>query len=121
MACQILFSNKSGIDSGEIVTVQNMEHKLSPVETMGEFLLSGGVYSDWSRLFSKGIVTDKDESELSYLLETIRPIGEDGEPYIQNKYYFVQPEVNTELFNILLATGEVSAPFVVFNQYLRSR
>tara|TARA_R110000772_G_scaffold253860_2_gene369654 strand:- start:757 stop:1122 length:366 start_codon:yes stop_codon:yes gene_type:complete len=121
MACQILISNKSGIASGEIVTVQSMGHKFSPVETMQEFLLSGGLYDSWSRLFSKGIITDKDEVELSYLLETITTTGKDGEAQTQNKYYFVQPEVNTELFSILIATGEVSAPFAVFNQYLRSR
>lgn len=121
MPCKILVSNKSGVAKGEIVTVQNTTHKFSLVETMAEFLLSGGIYSEWSRLFSLVLVEDKEEAELSYLMDTITPIGADGEPYIQNKYYFIQPDKTSELYNQLLTKGEVSATFDIVSQYIGVR
>lgn len=121
MQAQVLISNQSGIASGEIVTVEDISHKFSSTEILREFLLSGGLYEDWSRLFSLLIITDKSAAEMKYLTDVNTPIGEDGEPYIEKAHYFIQPDTNAELYNQLLTKGEVSAPFSVVSQYLRSR
>ena len=121
MPCKILVSNKSGVELGEIITVQGVDHEFSSTEVMSVFLSDGGVYDEWSRLFSLVIVTDKSEIELSYLKDIITPVGFDGELYAKNKYYFIQPDKESDLYNQLLTSGEVSAPFSLVSQYLGVR
>lgn len=113
MACQILVSNKSGIPKAEIVTIVDGNHRFSKFETMAEWVSSGENQSEWSRLFSLIIVTDKDKEEIMYLCDTL-----DG---LINKYHFVEPDATSNFYKQLMTNGEVITTFDNVEKYIRER
>lgn len=113
MACQILVSNKSSIPRSEIIIIKPADHKWGRLESMQEFISSGGDYNEWPRTFSIVKVTDKNENDLIYLL--------DSEDEGLNKWHFKEPDPTNELYIELYKKGEVSASWDIVSQFLVSR
>jgi len=113
MPCQILVSNKSGIATGEIVTVVDGNHVWTKNESMQAFLGAGGLFEDWSRQFSLVIVDDKSMGELLYL-QDYNDIGE-------RKWFFIEPEQSTTEWQDLYLTGQVSRDWSIISQFIGER
>jgi len=113
MACQILVSNKSGLPKAEIITLVDGDHKWSALESMQKFIACGGLFDDWSRLFSIVKVTDKNLDEIKFLY--------DANNNAVRKWVFIEPPKDSQEWKDLYLTGEVSCTWAVINQYLVSK
>lgn len=121
MPSQILVSNKSNVAQSEIMLIVDADHQWTKNESMQAWIDSGEKAEDWGRSFSLVIVTDRTKEELSFLLDSL--VTEvDGElTAVVNKYYFSQPNVDSDLYKALLNTGQVSAPFSLVSSYIIER
>lgn len=113
MACQILVSNKSGMPTGEIITIQPIDFTFSKNETFSEWVKKGENPEAWSRLFSLVIVTDKSMSELQYL--------NDSYSDTVKKWLFTVPERGSIEFQELYETGEIKRNYSDVLPYLKER
>lgn len=113
MPCQILVSNKSSIAKAEIILIEKDIHKWGYMESMQEWLDSGNTFESWPRTFSIVKVTDKSKEELQYLLEE----NQQG----LNKYHFIEPAQDTEIFQTLYLAGEYESNWSVVSQYIAER
>ncbi|NRA76701.1 MAG: hypothetical protein HRU18_00715 [Pseudoalteromonas sp.] len=114
MAYQILVSDNSGIDKGEIVDVLSINHEFSPIETMQEHIKAGGTMETWSRVFSLVIGTDKSQEEMEYLKEYL-PDG------ITKKHFFIVPTTGTPEFIELYNTGQISRDTETILKFIGTR
>lgn len=113
MPCQILVSNQSNLPRSEIVAVTGGDHQWTPNECMQAFLSNGGVFEDWSRVFSLVIVTDKNKEDLESLdLE---------DDYGVRAHYFTEPDMESSEWNDLYLTGQVEREWSVISTFIEVR
>lgn len=113
MPCQVLVSNKSGIAKTEIVSLASGDNKWSAIESMQQFLMNGGLFDDWSRLFSIVKITDKNLNDIQFLNEA----NDD----VVRKWVFIEPPRETQEWKDLYLNGEVSRTYAEISQYLVER
>lgn len=118
MPAQILVSNKSSIETGEIVVIRGHSHKWSANECLQSWLNSGRAFEDWKRHFSLVVVSDREPEQLAHL---IAPSAEtvNGEPL--QRAYFVTPDADSDYFLELYSTGQITADFETIGQFLQWR
>jgi len=101
-----------------LLAVLEDTHKFTRRETMQEFISYYGEVSRnaWNYYFSLIIITDKTKEQLDYLTEQIHltPSGD-----IIDKYTFIEPEKDTEDYQILRQTGQREMTFSEFEKYIR--
>tara|TARA_R110000772_G_scaffold125112_2_gene231789 strand:- start:12008 stop:12364 length:357 start_codon:yes stop_codon:yes gene_type:complete len=117
MACQILVSNKAGV-KGEIVSLVDNESLWTEKETLTRWIEKNPnkLLSEYHRNFTLIKITDKDVIDLSYI--TSATIIDDNPV---NKYYFIEPSVESELWSELFTTGQISLPWTDVVPYLIER
>ena len=96
-----------------MVTIVDGDHVWSSTESMQAFLASGGLFENWSRVFSIVKVTDKTIKELNFLGSrsvTMLPV-----------WGFTEPLRSTDDWNSLYLTGEVERTWAEISQYLVER
>jgi hypothetical protein len=113
MACQILVSNNSGLPKASIVTVVDGDHFWSSTESMQAFLESGGLFENWSRVFSIVKVTDKTVDELNFL--------NDRNINMLPTWSFTEPLQSSDDWNSLYLNGEVERTWAEISRYLVER
>ena len=119
MSCQILIANLCAVPKAEWIALVEIDQQWTKNETMQAWIESGGTVDNWGRAFSLVIVTDKSTEEMKWFTEKlIEDIG-GTLTATQNKYHFVQPDPQSEFFQELYFTGQVSvtynelSPFIV--------
>lgn len=113
MPCQILVSNKSGLPKAEIITVVDGEHIWTKNESMQAFIAGGGLFDDWSRVFSIVIVNDKSKEDILYL-QDYNDVGD-------RQWFFIEPSQDAPIWMDLYLTGQVFADWSVVNAYIGER
>lgn len=114
MLAKALVSNISGIAKGEIVIIVPLDHEFSHVESMQEFIKSGGNFEDWSRLFSIVYFSDKTFEECKHLDDYLPD-------QVTKKYYFIPPLQGTPEWNELYQTGEITSTYEEIMQFIGIR
>jgi len=103
MSYQYLVSNQSNLPRAEIVTIVDGDHVWFESESMKVFLEKGGLFEDWTRPFSIVIVSDAN------LTDGIK--HQDYTSKGERKYYFNEPDRDTDIWKELYLTGEVTRTF----------
>jgi hypothetical protein len=118
MACQILICNKVGL-KGEIATLSNVKNNWTGNETFKAWKDKhpNDLESQYPRSFSLVTVTDKSVNDLMFITETwIVDNSPSG-----NKWYFIEPNKDSEDWLELFNTGEISKPWASVLTFLKER
>jgi hypothetical protein len=121
MPCKIIVANKCNYPRGYIIAIVDESHTFSHKETLAEHLNNGGSIETWQRPFSLINITDKTKKELEHLLEPYVLYATDPPEEVGRKYSFIEPSIDSELYESLLNTGEVSVNFATAEQYIVTR
>ena len=115
MAFQILVSNMAG-EKGAIVGIYSQDHKWSAKESLDSWMLHNSEVdiSNYHRNFSIIICNDEDLIDNLYLLDSV-----DGR--IEQKYYFVEPEKDSDEWFQLYSTGKITAKKSIVELFIRER
>lgn len=112
-SCQLLISNKCSVDKAEIIVIANGNHKWGRLETMQSWIAAGGTRETWSYNFSLLIVPDVDVNDARHLLSQ----NADG----KNRFYFKEPDKETEIYNELLTTGQTTKVWEEVEHFIMER
>jgi len=113
MAFQILVSNKAGV-KGEIVGLFDDDHIFSAQESLQAWIVANPDKSvtEYHRNFSIAVCTDESLNDNLYLLGSLTDRA-------AQKYYFVEPDVNSQEYIDLYSTGQVTATKSIISTFLR--
>lgn len=113
MAFMILVSNKAG-EKGEIVDLYSTDHVFSAQESLQAWILANSdkAVTDYHRNFSIVKCTDENLSDNLYLLDSLPDIP-------KQKYYFIEPDIESQEYIDLYTTGQVTATKSIINTFLR--
>ena len=116
---QILINNSIALSKGEISVIADDARGWTHNETLKQWLIkfpNSHIY-EYHRNFALIKVTDKSQSELSYLTE---PLMVNGNPGSLN-WYFVEPDETSIEWEELSTKGEISKTFNELLPHLRER
>lgn len=116
---QILVNNSIALSKGEISVIADDARGWTHNETLKQWLIKfpNTPISEYHRNFALIKVTDKSQSELSYLTE---PLMVNGNP-VSLKWYFVEPDETSIEWKELFTKGEISKTFNELLPHLRER
>ena len=121
MACQILVSNLCAVPKTEWITLVDHDHDWTKNETMQAWIDSGEAIEAWSRSFSLVIITDRTLEEMEWFTEKLIENIDGTLTATQNKYHFSQPDPESDFFQQLYFTGQVSATYAEVEPFIVER
>lgn len=109
---QLLVANQTTIPRAEPFDTRGPD-PVGYAESMQEWIASGRLEEDWSRWCSLIKFIDRTKPQIKFLLDKL-PDG-------SNQWHFIEPPTESDFYQSLLLTGEVTVYFSEILPYLVDR